>query len=658
MGIAASEKSLVIRVGIGFALVLLLMVALVVVSLVRVAEINQRMRVIVEDNNVKVDLAYAMKNALRERAITMHTIVLQKDAFEQSELFVQFGDLGVSFVDARAQLVEKVSSPEGKALLNDMQVLTKETQPLVAQAVDLAMSNRQGAALALIQGKITPKQGAIANMIDALIDLHKQQTELAFAHVAQAYADTRVLMLGLGGLGGGLGIMIAVVVLRNTVRQAKQLQHQALYDGLTGLPNRRLFTDRLELILRMASREKRVFALLALDLDRFKEINDSLGHHAGDEVLRGVAERVNSCLRESDTVARMGGDEFTILLPTTAHPEGAIEVARKIHEAMKTPLAVSGRMLEANASIGIALFPAHGSDAVNLMRHADAAMYLAKRSQGGFHLYSVEEDKESDDHLNLQSELRQALERNELVLHYQPKIDFETSRISGVEALVRWQHPQQGLLAPDKFIALAEKSGLIKRLTLVVLRMALQQCMIWRQEGHELSIAVNVSPLNVQDPEFPGQVEAMLAELKVPPALLELEMTESAVMSEPKRAIACIERLGALGVQVSIDDFGTGYSSMTYLKQLMIAKIKIDRSFVKDMVTNHNDNVIVRSSVELGHNLGLKVIAEGVEDQASWDRLKEMGCDSAQGYFMSRPLTVEQLADWMQRAPWKPKSST
>jgi EAL domain-containing protein (putative c-di-GMP-specific phosphodiesterase class I) len=327
-------------------------------------------------------------------------------------------------------------------------------------------------------------------------------------------------------------------------------------------------------------------------------------------------------------------------------------VAKKIIHTLVTPLQIGERKVDANVSLGIAMYPDHGADADTLMRNSDAAMYAAKRAQAGYRVFSAEMDQGSDQRLMLLADLRRAVAGEELVLFYQPKVDLTSNRIDGVEALVRWQHPTHGLLTPDKFISLAEQTGLIKPLTERVLTLALQQCARWRQSGLTLTMAVNVSTINIQDSEFPARVAELIQAAGVPASSLELEITETAVMLDPARAIDCITRLNALGLLIAIDDFGTGYSSMSYLKKLMIAKIKIDRSFVKDMTTHHHDGVIVRSTIELGHNLGLTVVAEGVENQASWDELKTLGCDAAQGYFFSRPVSADQFVEWLQNSEW------
>ena len=432
----------------------------------------------------------------------------------------------------------------------------------------------------------------------------------------------------------------------------EELEHQSFHDALTNIPNRILFQDRLNQATMMLRREKRPFAVFQIDLDRFKAINDTLGHHVGDFVLQEVARRIQAVLRETDTVARMGGDEFALVLAGVGDEAGAGIVAQKIIDSTVKPIVIGGHTLDVGASIGIALAPLHGEGGEDLMRRADAAMYEAKKSRGGY-IYFREDLEIVAQAFNLQlSELRHALANDEMVLHYQPKIDFATHVISGAEALVRWQHPTRGLVFPDEFIPLAEKSGLIKLLTIVVLKNALAQCAIWRKQGLELSMAINISTVNLQDEGFPIRVAELLKEQGAEASWLELEVTESAIMTNPILAIANIKLLSEMGAQISIDDFGTGYSSMTYLKKLMVAKIKIDKSFVMQMASDRSDSVIVQSTIDLGHNLGLKVIAEGVEDAESWAKLKDLGCDAAQGYYMSRPLSAEKFADWLINSSW------
>jgi len=646
------QLSLNLSVIAGFALIVLLMISLTLVGLLRIAEINRHLETIVTNNNVKTALVHTMKDALRERTIITHLVSLLKDPFEQNDEYLNFNKQGVIFSTARTALEGMPQSPEEMAAQDRLKALTVNTQPFVVQAVSLAMNGETVEARKIIESEIVSAQKSIAVELNALLDLQKAETRNAVTQANNAYESTRWLMLILGGTAAGLGLGIAFVVIRNANKQADSLQHQAMFDSLTNLPNRVLFADRLQQTALIARREKRPFGLFAMDLDRFKEINDTLGHHIGDQVLQHVAASARGCLRESDTVARMGGDEFTVLLATVSGLEGAVAVANKILKAISEPTLIGGRNLEVSASIGVVMFPQHGDDPEVLLRQADAAMYAAKQAQSGYRVYSDDLGHGADDRMALQGELRQAIAGNELVLHYQPKIDFSAAQVSGVEALVRWQHPVHGLMAPDKFISLAEQTGLIKPLTKWVLKTALRQYEEWYRTGLILSMSINVSAISIQDPEFPDQMASMLEDFDVPISQIELEITETAVMSEPVRAVECIRKLSALGFQVAIDDFGTGYSSMAYLKELLVAKIKIDKSFVKDMATNHSDAVIVRSTVELGHNLGLKVVAEGVEDQAAWDKLKGLGCDSAQGYYMSRPLPSVEFLGWLEKSPW------
>jgi len=648
MGSAPTQRSF--GLGLGFALVLSLIVMLVWIGLSRMNDMNQHLTQIVSENNVKMELAHAMNDALRERAVSMHKITVLTDAIEQNIEYDHFNDEGAAFIEVRDKFVNMPLRQNEQDVVARIRALTVLTRPPVTQAVQQAMDGHRAAAHELIEREVIPLQKQLASILGELVSTEEAASVDAAAKASDSYASACQLMIGLGGLAVILGTAIASIVIRHATRQTRLLQHQAMFDALTDLPNRLLYADRLQQTILIARREKQAFALMAVDLDRFKEINDTLGHQVGDQVLQQAAVRMHGCLRESDTVARMGGDEYAILLPTTMQTDGAALVAQKLLKAMKAPLSIGDHRVDMDASLGIALFPEHGNNADELMRRADAAMYQAKRAHSGWNIYNA--GLEERDQRTLQIDLRLAMAKHELVLHYQPKIDLDTNRVSGVEALVRWQHPQLGLLPPDRFIPLAEQTGLIRALTEYVLREALRQYQVWAQTGRDLPVAVNVSAVNIQDQDFPDQVAKLLEEFGTPPSRLELEVTETAIMTEPARAAACIMKLNALGVSVAIDDFGTGYSSMAHLKDMLIGKIKIDRSFVRDMAVSHNDAVIVRSTVDLGHNLGLKVIAEGVEDQTVWQKLKELGCDSAQGYHMGRPMPPEKLIEWLQQSEW------
>jgi diguanylate cyclase len=423
-----------------------------------------------------------------------------------------------------------------------------------------------------------------------------------------------------------------------------QLTQMALHDSLTGLPNRALIKDRLKYSLTRARRDKTPVSVMLLDLDRFKEINDTLGHHVGDTFLIEIASRLCSALREADTVGRLGGDEFAIILPATPSP-AAEGVAKKIIEALEKSLEIEGSCLAPAGSLGIVTFPDHGQNESDLLRFADVAMYEAKRSCSGYMIYDGKDDLNNRQQLTLVSDLRNAIKAREFILHYQPQIDLFSGEIRRVEALARWQHPVKGLIAPDIFIPVLEKTGLIKPFTYWALDCALEQWSAWHDAGISAPcISVNLSMRNITDPTLHDQLSALLKKWNVAGSCLMLEITESCIMSDPDMVINILSRLKAeTGVQFSIDDFGTGYSSLMYLKRMPVSEIKIDKSFVMDMSTDSQDAMIVLSTIYMAQNLGLEVVAEGVETQEIYDALCRLKCDTAQGYFISRPLPANEL---------------
>jgi diguanylate cyclase (GGDEF)-like protein len=433
--------------------------------------------------------------------------------------------------------------------------------------------------------------------------------------------------------------------------QAEVNEHQALHDALTDLPNRTLFHDRVGQALASARREHIPVAVMIMDLDRFKEVNDTLGHASGDELLKQAGERLRAALRESDTVARLGGDEFGVLLPRVVDSAAAVSVAHKLRSALEEPFTIHGLALQMEASVGIALFPEHGDDVHSLLQRADVAMYVAKEHPAGCEVYAKERDEYSPDRLTMLTELRRGIDAGELVLHYQPKAELRSGEVGGVEALVRWSHPTRGLVPPDEFIPLAQKTGVIVPLTHFVLNEALRQCRTWQLEGLNLCVGVNLSARNLLDVNLPDTVGGLLAKWEVTPSLLELEITESTILADPIRAMHVLSRLSDMGVRLAIDDFGTGYSSLAYLKRLPVDELKIDKSFVQGMERDENDAVIVRSTIDLGRNLGLLVVAEGVETEEAWRRLVSLGCDVAQGYYLSRPVPAAELAAWLRASP-------
>jgi len=476
--------------------------------------------------------------------------------------------------------------------------------------------------------------------------------EAGAVEAIKAGANDYVTKSNLERLAMAIGRELRDIEVRRSRKRAEEwLKYTARYDPLTDLPNRNLLYERLEQTLVFELSESKPFALLLMDLDRFKEINDTIGHQAGDALLQQVGLRLQGAARKGDTVARLGGDEFGVLLPRTDR-EGAELAAARFLKAFEAPFLIGEIGLNVQSSIGIALFPQNGADRHSLMRCADIAMYQAKESANGYSVYSPERDSYSTERLALMADLHRAIDRDELFLVYQPKINLETGAITGVEALARWQHSKSGLIPPDQFIELAERSGFIKQLTLWVLEAALNQSRWWRAEGIDVPISVNLSPRTLHDGNFPERVGALLRTHGTAAEQLEFEITESSIMVDPVRALDILTRLHRMGISLSIDDFGTGYSSLSYLKKLPVKAVKIDKSFVIHMTQDESDAQIVRSTIDLAHNLGLKVIAEGVETEEVWERLLALGCNEAQGYYMSRPLPAPELTQWLNQSPW------
>ncbi|MDH5512621.1 MAG: EAL domain-containing protein, partial [Gammaproteobacteria bacterium] len=428
-------------------------------------------------------------------------------------------------------------------------------------------------------------------------------------------------------------------------KSEQRVRRLANFDELTELPNRSMFHQRFSLALAQARRSGRNLALLFIDLDRFKNINDTLGHESGDHVLKAIADRLRGCLRESDTVARLGGDEFVVLMEELAKPDYVAPVAQKIIDAIAEPVILETQEIHITGSIGISAYPADGQDMPNLMKNADIAMYRAKeQGKNNYQFYSEQMNVHSVARLAMESDLRRALVRNEFLLHYQPRVNLESGRISGVEALVRWQQPGRALTPPAEFIPIAEETGLIVPIGEWVLRTACAQSKYWRDQGMaQLRVAVNLSARQFSQKDLLQTVARVLRETGLPAAALEFEITESMVMSSPADAVGLLDRLKDMGVHLSIDDFGTGYSSLGYLKRFPIDSVKIDRSFVRDLPGDADDAAITIAIIAMAHSLTLRVIAEGVETEEQLRFLREHGCDEMQGYCFSRPLPENEL---------------
>ena len=467
-----------------------------------------------------------------------------------------------------------------------------------------------------------------------------------FSAVLTAIAVYFVVKTGTIGVGT---LLVTLAIFQYLVgelltsqQRAKELRRKATTDELTGLANRERFTAVLEERIASSSLGAGPFAVMLIDLDRFKEINDTLGHHYGDVLLRDLGPRLAGSVGPDGLVARLGGDEFAVLPGTpTDDSEVLSKIAARVLDCVRQPVVVDELTLDVGASIGISSYPADGDNVHDLLRRADIAMYSAKEDHSSFKVYETRLDRYSVRRLTVLSDFRRGLESDEFVLHFQPVVDVDGSVVQGAEALVRWQHPELGLLPPPDFIPIAEQSGLIGPLTRYVLERAISDCTTWRTHGHDLAVAVNLSVRDLLDRDLPGHVSSILGTYNLTPERLHLEITESMIMSDPERALATVRRLRDLGVRISVDDFGTGYSSLSNLKQLPVNDLKIDRSFISTLLQDESDLIIVRSTIGLGHDLGLNVIAEGVEDEMTLKRLALLGCDLAQGYHLGRPVPYD-----------------
>ncbi len=433
--------------------------------------------------------------------------------------------------------------------------------------------------------------------------------------------------------------------------RTRELENQASYDRLTLLPNRDMVFKSLEKQIRwcLNTNEACQAAFILMDLDMFKEVNESLGHKAGDRLLVQTGKRLQELTGEGSTLGRVGGDEFAMVVTGTCVKDDAVKMAGRMIQAMTRPFELQGQSLLLDVSIGIAIFPEHGKNLGQILSRADMAMYAAKRMKTGYAVYDPKFESSGINRLNLMSELKKGLDKDQMTLYFQPKIDLASKKVCGLEALIRWHHPTRGFIPPGDFIPLAEQGGLIRELSSRVIRMSTRQIRHWMALGINIPVSINLSVRDIQDNKLPDQIASAIEEYNLAPSSLELEITESAFMTAPNKGLRTLNKLNDMGIPMSIDDFGTGHSSMAYLRDLPVKILKIDRSFVMDMDKNDNNRKIVKSIIDLGHNLDLKVVAEGVENQKSLEMLENLGCDLAQGFFILKPLPSEELTDWLQK---------
>ncbi len=504
------------------------------------------------------------------------------------------------------------------------------------------------------------------NAFDALTLLRESGLDIPFIIVSGTIGEDRAVKAMKAGahdyiLKGNLKRLVPAVERelreaqgRRERRLAEETVRRLAYiDPVTDLPNRVRFRELIQEAIETAKTDRRSLTLLLMNLERFREVNDTLGHQGGDELLRDVGQRLRGTLFVPDVVARLGGDEFGVLLTRLTTPDDVRHVIQRLQDVLQSPFMIDGVPIAVEASTGVATVPEHANDADTLLQRADIAMYSAKRMASGYAVYAPEYDPYSPERLSLMAELREAIDHRQLLLHFQPKMEIATGRIVGTEALVRWQHPRRGLLMPDIFITVAEQTGLVAPLTRWVLTDALSHCQGARNDGIDIRVSVNLSARSLHDPKLVEMVEDALELTGAKPHRLTLEITESAIVLDPKRAEQTLSMLKRMGIRLSIDDFGTGYTSLASIKRLPVDEIKIDKSFVAGMLSDDKDAMVVRSIIELGHNLGLKVVAEGVENKETLAALAALGCDEAQGYFINQPQTCEVLKSWFAASSWK-----
>lgn len=638
----------------GFIVQLLLILFVTTIGLQQLRVTANNLGTVVDVHMRKLSLTKTMMTAARERTLCMYRLSMSHDPFERDQLFVQFNQHGAEFANAREALLNMPLSPREHELIDLQGHLTSIARPIQNRVVDALSSDSDKKAEERVLSSAIPAQNNVLNVL-SLLDTETQKLALEASRKAhQAHDVARFWMYLLSGIALLLGMFVAAAVMYYTKRASRERHHLATHDALTGLPNRMLFMDRLEQSLVRAQRRNTLVGVMFIDLDRFKRVNDTLGHASGDALICEVAQRLRATTRAEDVVARLGGDEFGVVIDA-ARISQVLQVVEKILGVVSEPYRIAERELFSSCSIGVSVYPNDGSDGTSLLKHADTAAFTAKNGgRNRFQLYDAAMNTMAEERLQLETELHYALERNEFLFHYQPKLNLETGRIQGVEALIRWNHPGKGLLSPAVFLELLEESGGIVKVGRTLLRSACFQTASWHAAGFvDLDVAVNISGKEFWHGNLVTDVREALEQSGLPPHSLHLELTEGIFMQDVEAAVSLILALKALGVAVAIDDFGTGYSSLAHLKRFPLDILKIDRYFVKDIPHAPINEALIGSILALCRGLKLGTVAEGVENREQLDVLRKLGCQIVQGYFISRPVPADEIAalldrDWLR----------
>jgi len=616
---------------------------------------TDNLNTVVDVHMRKQNYTKTMVIAARERTLIMFMLTKIDDPFVRDELLMQFNKKGSEFVTARLALLDLPLNDKERELINRQRHLITFAQPIQEQVINLINLELDQDAEDLVIDKAIPAQNNVMAVLSQLDDETQRVALAASINAHEAHRVARLWMYLLSGAALLVGLFVAGVVLHYTNRVSREREHLAIHDTLTGLPNRMLFMDRLEQSLIRAKRHGTMVGVMFIDLDRFKRVNDTLGHTSGDHLICEVAKRLRATARAEDIVARLGGDEFVVVISDIVEVNHILQVVEKMLGAMAAPYLIAGHELFCSCSIGISVYPNDGTASADLLKHADTAMYHAKNSgRNRFQLYDGAMNSMAEERLQLETDLHYALERNEFVFHYQPQVNLETGRIQGVEALIRWNHPNKGTLAPAAFLEMLEETGGIVNVGRKLLVEACCQTAHWHAAGfRDLDVAVNVSSKEFWHTSLITNVRAALEQSGLPPQSLQLELTEGIFMEDVDNAVDRILALKALGIAVAVDDFGTGYSSLAHLKRFPLDVLKIDRYFVKDLPNAPVNEALISSILALCKGLNLGTVAEGVENRDQLESLRKLGCQIVQGYFISRPIPAEHLItllsrDWLQ----------